>query len=137
MRDWIQRLNGAGWDVEEVAPGVVILERSDHGAVRFLKGTPHVHVHYLVTDDEADAAGGDSMAELCCHGCASALFVRFTLPTGNATENPRIAKLRDEFQATHRDCFFIGGEILCPPARSTTATVDLREARRGGPGAGA
>jgi hypothetical protein len=103
--------------------------RSDlaSGSVYYLTETPQVHLHYLMTDAEADAAGW-SRVEMCCHGCGAAVVLTFAWPQRKDALRPE----RDRFQDAHRACPDLSGGVLCPLDRTSMVHVDLR---RPAPGA--
>lgn len=103
----------------------------------FWENGPHVHRHYLTTDEDSDLLGFAAM-ELCCHGCGRAVVVKYVLPSLEETDRLLAALPEDErgrglgkpralieqFQSDHVGCGGIGGNFLCPPARGKTQFLD-------------
>lgn len=118
-----------GYRRSEVAPGVTEHVR-DVPHVTYLTDTPQVHIHYR-TDDATMDEQGYGEAELACHGCATALVVRYAaLPPSAAIPVEGLDSLRavrDTFQSQHRACVALGPTFLCPPERRTVSMVDLRD----------
>ena len=115
--DWKKTLAELGWTVSEENDEVTRLQRLDMRQMTYLIGTPQIHIHYLDTEEPA------KLVEICCHGCGTGMFVQYT-----ATTDPKMLKVKDNFQQQHRGCPGVGGEMFCQLVRTKTYTLDLRQA---------
>ena len=70
--------------------------------VRSLVDYPHIHIHYLVDDDQMDR-DGHSVAEIACHACDTAIQITFPVYDGE-TEIPELTTIRSIFEKEHADC---------------------------------
>jgi hypothetical protein len=117
------------YEKREIAPGITEFTNTRHDSARLLLGTPHIHIHYLMTDSEMDR-DGYSRVELCCHGCGNATIVTFDAVPPDVKPPSRglfhLRKLRDAFQERHRSCPNFVGYVLCPIDRRDVTHLDMR-----------
>jgi hypothetical protein len=120
-----------GYKRREIAPGVTEYQRNAGVHTTYLTDTPQIHIHYR-TDDRMMDAQGYGEAEVACHGCATALIVRYpSLPPAEEIGDgwEPLLMVRREFVAEHgehRGFWSSAGHILCPPERKHVSTLDLR-----------
>jgi len=121
-----------GYKRRQIAPGVTEYVNEAAERATYLTETPQIHIHYRTDDEQMDAQGYGE-AELCCHGCATALVVRYppAPPAWTIPEEgwPKLRKVRNDFVAEHGDhkgFWSAAGHTLCPPERRKVTTLDLR-----------
>jgi hypothetical protein len=123
--------------------GVVHYERVlPFAKVTYEKPHPHIHFHYLLSDEEANKLD-EIRAELCCHGCGKSRVLMGVLPQVIPDGGvPWAAEERRLFVEAHKDCKFDGGAVggvlagtlgmalgafACPVARTDVAIIDRRK----------
>lgn len=109
----------------------------------YMTEAPHIHAHYLSTDEMMDEEGYADL-ELCCHGCRSTVIYRYSNRAMREFEqavlrgegdpglgHPRIRELRDEFLERHEGCLSPKRSAIfatiCPNNGKLMNFVDLRE----------
>ena len=88
--------------------GVGSLPSREFKSILQMVDIPHVHIHYLDTNEDCARQGYLDM-EVCCHGCHSSLYIRVAshvvvraLMTGEP--DPRLSAIKNEFAERHRGC---------------------------------
>lgn len=142
----LAKLRAGGYELTEVAPGVIEARRRETHTTMVDTRARHIHYHYLTSDEDAEANNDETLAEICCHGCATGMRVRAYLPPQGSTiedeGDPVAIELREEFVEAHKDCkmelpaivrrvmtadvFRDPGGFMCPSERKTVYTVDIR-----------
>lgn len=116
------------FELEEVesADGIKTYKRKDAPKqVSYETEYPWIHLHYM-TDDETSDAEGYSQIELCCHACATSLWLTLDWPLAPGAAKP----VRDRFVSEHNGCEH-KAKALKDPLGMFEAMGGFREAMKG------
>lgn len=95
---WLEKLWAKGLVPSEVTPCKLHPKR-----FRTTSAVEAKHVHFHYPKDIAPSPGDHVAAEMCCHGCASGLTVRYPQPPWPGPY-PVLAFIREAFVKAHEVC---------------------------------
>lgn len=117
----VQSSNNRGGSVSATVIGCGHTAHLQIFPISFVIEAPHIHLHFLTSEDEFKELCY-SKVEMCCHGCGASVLVYY-----RDTDNvDRQTQTRDEFTQLHSKCPNHNYQSTCPDWRTSTRIIDLR-----------